>query len=144
MAYANGARRQTRYVQRMRLSLAVSSVVISCMTACSPVEVIPSVVVKAGSDSEPLLKTTNENLSPGDIVHLWHYSCSRQHGTHCGYGLIATGMVTTVVTDKLQYATDKVQYAFVQVAPGTHVSVGDRAVKPSPMSYWHPDEEAPF
>jgi hypothetical protein len=122
--------------RRMRLSLAVSMVVISCTTACTPVEALSSVVAKAGSDSELLLKT-NEDLSPGDVVHLWHYSCSRGHGTHCRYDLIATGMVTTVVTDK-------VQYAFVQVAPGTHVSIGDRAVKPSPMSYWHPDQEAPF
>jgi hypothetical protein len=120
----------------MRLSPAVSLAVISCMTACTPVEAISSVVVKGGSDGEPLLKT-NEDLSPGDVVHLWHYSCSRQRPYRCGYYLAATGMVTTVVIDKDQYA-------FVQVAPGTHVAVGDRALKPSPMAYWHWDEEAPF
>jgi hypothetical protein len=105
------------------------------MTACTPAEGIYNVVVKAASDSEPLLKTDGD-LSPGNIVHLWHYSCSG-YGLRCGSHLVATGMVTTVVTGK-------VQYAFVQVAPGAHVAVGDRAVKPSPMSYWHPDEEALF
>jgi hypothetical protein len=44
--------------RRMRLSLAASVVMISCMTACTPADVIYNVVVKADSDSEPLLRRT--------------------------------------------------------------------------------------
>jgi hypothetical protein len=108
--------------------------VLGMLTACAPVATPSSIIVTKVDATEALVRTTDD-LSPGDAVHIWRLPCRRPPpavgNLRCGYRYVGEGLVTMVVLDPSDYA-------LVQFAPGANFAVGDRAVKDSPMSYWHP------
>jgi hypothetical protein len=106
--------------------VAVAVLLAGCVRSAS----MTAVVVEVPSSGEVLVRT-DESLSPGDVVHVWHNTCSSRTML-CRYRLVANGVVTEVMDDTPPYAR-------VQFLPGTAIAVGDRAVKDSPMFYWHPD-----
>lgn len=70
------------------------------------------------------------DLSLGDVVHIWHRRC--RWIRRCGYARAGDGVVTGLIGDSANYAV-------IELAPDARVRDGDRAVKDSPMFYWHPD-----
>jgi hypothetical protein len=111
----------------VRLALLVA---LGLVAACTPSGMASSVVI-ARTASDGALVRVADDLSPGDVVHIWHRFCPHRVGV-CRYRLIADGVVDSV-------ALGEPTYAFVQVPAGTRVAVGDRAIKDSPMFYWHRD-----
>jgi hypothetical protein len=91
-----------------------------------------NIVVSRVHPAEALVQSAGD-LSPGDVVHFWHLPCQRIR--RCRTGWVADGIVTGVVGDDAGYAV-------VQVSEDAFVHEGDRAVKDSPMFYWHPDPPA--
>jgi hypothetical protein len=112
------------------MRIAAMFAVLGLAAACSPVEMRSDVVASAAGGRRAVVRTT-EDLAPGDVVHIWHWSCS-SHPHHCRYVLAGDGIVAGVTIDA-------VDYAVVQLRDGTPIAVGDRAVKDSPMFYWHRD-----
>jgi hypothetical protein len=107
------------------LALAVGALLLG---ACVPPV---STVVVGRADASSVLVQTNDALSPGDVVLLWHGYCPPA-ARRCRRRLVARGLVTTVLDDSPGYA-------FVELPPGTRVEAGDRVVKDSPMTPWHLD-----
>jgi hypothetical protein len=99
--------------------------------ACTPSETRSRLIVSNVNAEEALVRATDD-LSPGNIVHMWHYACSSRRPSRCGYRQVGDGMVTVVLPGSPNYA-------YVQLRPGTRVAPGDRATKDDPMFYWHPD-----
>jgi hypothetical protein len=98
------------------------------LAACTPSETRSTLVVSNVNGEEALVRTADD-LSPGNIVHMWHYACSSRSSNRCGYRQVGDGIVTAVLSGSPYYA-------HVQLRPGTQVATGDRATKDGPMFYW--------
>ena len=99
--------------------------------ACTPVEMPSSLVVSRVAAGEALLGSADD-LSPGNVVHVWRYACSGRHPSRCGYHRVGDGVVTVVLLDSPHYA-------LIQFVPGTSVAPGDHASKDFPVPSWSPD-----
>ena len=88
-----------------------------------------NVVVSRAHATEAIVQTAGD-LSPGDVVHIRHYSCPGLRRCR-RYRWVADGIVTEVIGGVASYAV-------VRVSPSGSVRDRDRAVKDSPMVYWHP------
>jgi hypothetical protein len=119
----------SRTLDHVRIAALASA--LGLVTACSPVAALPSLVVSKVNAEQALMRTTDD-LSPGDIVHMWRYGCSISRPSRCDYSPVGDGIVTVVLLDSPNYA-------FVQFAPGNRVVPGDQASKDSPVFERFPD-----
>ncbi|MDP9035249.1 MAG: hypothetical protein M3O50_10605 [Myxococcota bacterium] len=113
------------------MTIAPLAFALGLFVACTPSETRSGLVVNNVNAGQALVRGTDD-LTPGNVVHMWHYGCSSRRPSHCGYRQVGDGIVTTVVLGSPDYA-------YVQLRPGTHVAPGDRATTDAPMSYWHPN-----
>jgi hypothetical protein len=113
------------------MRIAAPACLLGLCAACTPAQMTSSVVVSRVNVSEALVRTSDD-LSPGDVVHVWRLACGSRRPSRCRYRQVGRAVVTTVVPDSPAYA-------LVQIEPGSRVAVGDRTVKDSPMFYWHPE-----
>jgi hypothetical protein len=104
---------------------------VALLGACAPPV---STVVVGVETARSILVRTNDDLSPGDVVFLWHRFCSSRSRV-CRLRAVARGIVATVIDDSPGYA-------LVELPSGVPVAPGDRASKESPMSPWHLDAPA--
>jgi hypothetical protein len=119
-----------RYDPNVRIAPLASA--LGLLTACTPSETVSSLVVSNVNAEKVLIRTTDD-LSPGNVVHMWHYGCSSRHPSRCGYHQVGDGIVTSVLLGTPNYA-------FVQLRPESRVAPGDHASKDSAMFYWHSDQ----
>jgi hypothetical protein len=100
------------------------------VAACTPAGMASSVITARAAGGGAVVQVADD-LSPGDVVHIWHRFCVYRDGI-CRYRQIGAGVVTGI-------APGEPAYAFVDLPTGMRVAIGDRAVKDSPMSHWHRD-----
>jgi hypothetical protein len=106
--------------------IAALASVVCLVAACAPAEMASTLVVSKVNRQEALVKNTGD-LAPGDVVHMWRYTC---RASRCGYGQTGDGVVTVVLLDSPNYA-------LVQLRPDTRVAPGDHASKDVyPMPNW--------